>query len=116
MAVCWTSCIHSRQGVNAAASAPGTSLYKENMSSLINVVVILAVVTSGVLVAPAVAYPEYIAELPTQPKHARGVGHVSAEGGGLRNKFGQVSVCCPETARTGFFDALAASRASNACA
>uniref|UniRef100_A0A383VW56 Temptin Cys/Cys disulfide domain-containing protein n=1 Tax=Tetradesmus obliquus TaxID=3088 RepID=A0A383VW56_TETOB len=59
------------------------------MSSLINVVVILAVVTSGVLVAPAVAYPEYIAELPTLPKHARGVGHVSAEGGGLRNKFGQ---------------------------
>uniref|UniRef100_A0A383VWF0 Uncharacterized protein n=1 Tax=Tetradesmus obliquus TaxID=3088 RepID=A0A383VWF0_TETOB len=59
------------------------------MSSLVNFFVALAVLTSGLLLAPANAYPEYIAELPTHPKHARGVGHVSAEGGGLRNKFGQ---------------------------
>lgn len=63
------------------------------MASLIRLVVTLAVVTRCLLIlAPAVAYPEYLAEIPTYPKHSHGVGRVSADGGGLRNKFGQVSV------------------------
>lgn len=61
------------------------------MAPLINIAVALAIA----LVAPAVAYPEYIAELPTHPRYARGVGHVSPGGGGLRNKFGQVSALYP---------------------
>jgi hypothetical protein len=56
----------------------------------------IVVVTLAVaFVAPAVAYPEYVAELPTHPRNARGVGHVSPGGGGLRNKFGEVSAFCP---------------------
>lgn len=78
--------------MRAAIAAVRSNRHIVKMSSLVNFFVALAVLTSGLLLAPANAYPEYIAELPTHPKHARGVGHVSAEGGGLRNKFGQVSV------------------------
>lgn len=38
---------------------------------------------------PAASFPEYLAELPTNPEGAPGVGHVAKEGGGLRNSFGK---------------------------
>jgi hypothetical protein len=52
-------------------------------------VIVLALAVA--LAAPAVAYPENIADSPTHPRDARGVGHVSSGGGGLRNKFGEMS-------------------------
>jgi hypothetical protein len=74
---------------------------------------ILIVILAVALVAPAVAYPEYIAELPTHPRQARGVGHVSPSGGGLRNRFGEVSACSfPETRSSLLLDALLKAKAS----
>jgi hypothetical protein len=69
----------------------------EDNKAMTSQIILVVTLVAVALVVPAVSYPEYIAELPSHPHDARGVGHVSPGGGGLRNQFGEVSAISAKT-------------------